>query len=198
MTGPSRIDFGLLEDRLNKGDIETVKNIITPLNIKERDLRGVGILSYLCSSDYADDPDLLEYFIKLGASLELDLNAERRGPLHYSADRKKHRTIRKLLEVGTPVNILDGFKITPFYCAISCFNNEKCICILWEAGGRDIEEEPVWCGSFEEKRKNTRETSVIILGLLHCKSKIVGKNGKDVLRIISRVNWSLRGLGYYK
>lgn len=193
----SELNFYYFEDYLIRGKFEEAKSLVTPANAQTRDGNGFGVLRYLCR--YApDDPGLLYHFIKLGATLELDSAGKFSSPLHQTAYYGKIRLMRALLDLGIPGDILDQSERTPLQWSLRHYQKE-CVHLLLDRGAKLslVKKDykiPQWARDLSSKREKMRISSVIILGLLHCKSKVTGKSGKDVLRMVARATWSLRGL----
>lgn len=194
----AELDFDAFGVLLQKGNINAAKNFVTPENAKARE-NGYGVLWHVCFFGDTDDPSLLYHFVNLGSTLELDSAGKRSSPLHHTAGLGNRRQLRALLDLGIPVNIINN-KDTPL-CWSLTNNQVKCTRLLLDAGAQlklakenEFNTIPQWVHEFVTKREETRISSVIILGLLLCKSKVTGQNGKDVLKIMARCTWSLRGL----
>lgn len=189
---------------LRQGEFDKAKLLVNRENAHLRDEYGDGVLASFCAYG-PDDPGLFRYFKKLGATLELDSAGKRYSLLHLSVDSRRYRLMRTLLDMGMPVDILDDYGSSTLCDILRSHDEEdedeiECMKMLLDAGADlSIAENrpfsiPSWVYDFVAKRKQTRTEALIILGLLRCKSQIIGQNGKDVLRIIARCTWGLRGL----
>lgn len=194
----SELDFNSFKSYLNIGDIDAAKRLVTPANVQTRDRYDYGVLWYFCWYG-PDDPGLLFHFMELGVTLELDSVGWRSSPLHQTAGCGKPRLLRALLDLGIPVDILNCDKVTPLFWSLMG-DQVECAWLLLDAGAQLSFVEkvgtfiPEWVREFVTKREQTRTSSVIILGLLRCNSKVTGQNGRDVLKMVARCMWRLRGL----
>lgn len=201
MEDATKLDFDAFEFFLESGDVDAAKRLITPANAQTRD-RGWGVLWHLCQYGPHDDPGLLYHFVKLGATLELDSAGKRTSPLHRAAYNGKPRLLRALLDLGTPVDILDGFENTPLRFSLRDILVE-CARLLLDAGaqlslvkenGRVFITIPQQARDFVSAREHVRAASIAMLGLLRCGSRVLGSgNGIDVLRVVARCVWGARG-----
>ena len=191
------LNFDAFEEYLSDDNVDAAKSIVTPANAQARRARdGYGVVFYLCWYG-PNDPGLLHHFVKLGATLELDSAFIRDSPLHAAAFRGNYKQMRALLDLGVPVDIFCSYNYTPLYYSLG-YQKRKCTRLLLDAGAKlgcaKQDLVPNWVYDFVTKREQTRTFSVIILGLLRCNSKVTGQNGKDILRIVARCLWGLRGL----
>lgn len=200
----SELDFDAFVEHLQVNDIDAAKALVTSTNAQARDKNGYGVLWYMCTNGLLDDHDPLYHFVALGSTLELDSAGKYSSPLYRTAVLGRPRLMRALLDLGTPVDILNKYGRTTLYAALA-HNYVDCVWLLLDAGAQlDLVKEredfkiPAWARDFVSKREKTRKSSVVILGLLHCKSKVTGKNGRDVLRMVARCMWSLRGVNRRK
>lgn len=210
------IDFNVFERLLRNHDINNIKKMITPDNISYRIRHypgdvGWGVVRHL--SIHGDDDDenvvLLNHFVELGASLEMHTK-KCRTPLHTAATLGKFKMTQELLRLGADVNKCDEDNHTPLYftlITISAYhedkksNVKKCATILIDAGahlklvnGNHQYWIPQWAIDFDIQRREIRHLCIVVLGLKTCHSLLIGcENGKDVLRIISKCIWGMRG-----
>lgn len=173
---------------------ELAKSMATRENVHTIFSFSHGVVSLLCSVG-PDDPDLLHYFVGLGASLEMERATLGMGPLHLATEQKKPKLVRALLDLKTPPNIVGVHENALFWAYKNGASGETCGKILIDAGGakqRPNFEDPVpeWALSFILKREKERANAIAILGLPTTSLK---GNGKDVKRIIARCVWATRG-----
>lgn len=199
----------LLIDR----NIEEAKRLLA-LHPDPKGAHRHGVLTHVCEFG-PDDPDLLHHFIKLGATLELDSVGIRGGPIHSATATNKPKILHTLLELGTPVN-LGSYRYTPLDNAfgfkfgeeanangytVGAIYKESRLCakILLDAGAQPSEckrNVPQWIYDYVSTREKTRASAIAVLGLLLCRSSVIsgGKYiGRDVLCVVARCVWSLRG-----
>lgn len=192
------MNFALVFERCR--DEKSARAFIQENNGEElmrlRDVQDKGAISHLCERG-PDDVDLLHFLIGMGASLELDSDGSRWSPLHFAATTNKPNITLALLELGIPANILTWSGSTPLdACAISPPPNLKCVDALIAAGGKNLVYKlRGYMKRFVANREVARAASIIVLGLhLVAPTTTLQGNKKDVLRIVARCVWGMRGV----
>lgn len=183
-----------------KFTINDARSMFTPKNVNIRDKNGLTALRWFLTLG-PDDVEILRYFVGIGASLEPE---DEESFLHcVSSFRDKHRLANELINMGISPNIKHGgtdSNHTPLFCAI--FNDKrKTIKLLLDRGAKFDEvlkhalklKISPWLEEFLKNRENIRSNSLVILGLKTANSTVLGDNGKDVLQIIARCVWGMRG-----
>lgn len=179
---------------LQYGPIDEAIACITSSNANSRDSFGLGVVSNLCYYG-PDQPEVLKHFLQLGATLELTNAGERSTPLHCATYGNQPRLLRALLDLGTPVDIVDRSNFTSLHNAF-VINVCACAKVLLDAGAKPskcFDKTPLWVWDYLVKRDCKRATCCIVLGLQRfCSSNTIGGNGRDVLKMIARCIWATR------
>lgn len=132
-------------------------------------------------------------------------------PLMYAASNGKLECCRLLLEAGATVNQRDKCDMTPLYLALlDSSENRPVIELLLEHGAKldcvdykeaasslvssdeEIDIVPDWVMRLVAHRNACRAACTALLQLARRRSLILGGNGRDVLRLISRIVWASR------
>lgn len=193
-----KLDFRLFEKLLRERNVEEAKKLVTPENIHDTTNWG-GILVYVCC-DGPDEPDLLRYFVAMGASLEIENNRKPVTPLGWALRKSNYNQIKELLRLGVPVNsFVDNLNHTPLF--VSLYRNDNRITKLLLDAGAKISKLPSNGNEFVTKpildfiasREATRQACIVVLGMKRCGSRVLQPNGIDVLRVIGRCLWETRG-----
>lgn len=204
--------FDVFAKLLENGDINGARHLFAYPSATLKGVQGHGVLTHVCEFG-PDDPDLLRHFIEMGATLELDSSHIRGGPIHSAAATNKPKMLRMLLDLGTPANLF-SYRYTPLdntfgfnsgelanafaFKLLICYEESRmCAKILLDAGAQLSEckrDVPQWVHEYVSTRKKTRAASIAILGLLVCKSSVISCVGRDILRVLARCVWSMRGL----
>lgn len=167
----------------------TVKNLITKENVTTV-FGGHCVLTYVCWYG-PDDPDILLYCVGLGASVQRHVG--NKAPIHFAAQSGKCKLVRTLIDLGVSVNqeTQTGSTVLDF----TLLRSNRCTELVLDAGGvqTSVVNLPQWAKNFINQRKQHRTNALILIGLKQCRSKTIGFNGKDVMRVIARCIWSMRG-----
>lgn len=126
-----------------------------------------------------------------------------RLPLHYAALCGALDSMRLLLNAAPAdlkIDTMDHNGETPLHMAIE-FNRRECAAMLINAGAqleavqrdKGVPRIPMWASALASRREACRAASIAVVGLLH-HSRLIGGNGKDVLRLIGRMVWQSRFL----
>lgn len=107
------------------------------------------------------------------------------------------KCVRLFIDHGYPVDTINAYGETPLFCAL--YNSAyACAVVLLDAGAkpgmRNVKgtQIPKWAHRFVAARINARAAAIAVLCLTRVGSRVVGNNGRDVLRIIARCVWSTR------
>lgn len=106
---------------------------------------------------------------------------------------------RLLLDAGSVMEKMDHAGRTPLYWAF-CEDRRKIAELLLDRGAQLegvkldglLNSIPEWAISFALRRAACRLSSRAVLQLARRCSRVIGGNGKDVLRLISRLIWGSR------
>lgn len=158
-----------------------------------------------------DDPTIIQYFLGLGAPLYTCWSTRPfyKASIYYAAFNGNVKQIQELVRVGVSVDFND--RKTVLSCVLkklwngSFYNNEdlvrSAICLI-DLGAKyvPLSEEFMWIQEFVESKHATQHACIIILGLQRCcrNDNVLQGNGKDILRVIARCLWSLRGFNEKK
>lgn len=192
------IDFELLPKAFQSNDIEAIKRIVTCRNVNDVDKNFAGVVHYACLFG-TDDPSALFYFASIGIHKGL-LENQNEGffaPLHRCAMHGKFQLVKALVQLGVSVNLRDSGK-TPLDCLLSLQVGETKMCMqLLDMGATSsflVDDDDNLLCAFVHHREATRQASIIVLGLHRCCCpETLQHNGKDVLSMIARCLWSMRG-----
>jgi hypothetical protein len=182
------LDFDKFGQALSTKQYDVAKRMVTPANAKTR-----GVISYVCAHLTEDDPELLQYFIQMGATLEFD------NVLHLAAANNKPRILRALLDAGLDADKLNCSEETALNLSLF-YENYQCARILIDAGADvsmvnpDLYFKKIWANEFNLARYRARAASVAVLCVPHASRTVRAR--RDVFRIIARCVWSTRGLGF--
>lgn len=195
----NRLDFAELRNHLVWGRINSAKRMVTSQNVLCVDDDGITVIQAYCMCG-PDDANVLRHFMDLGATLSWTTNY---SPLCLAAQRGSKEITRALLTVGACVDEKGGCDVTPLDIAIyyvmkanrRYYSHRNCALLLIDAGAnislvRDTI--PKWALDFVEARNKARGGSLVIMGLVMCRSRSIGQNGKDVLKMIARCVWKER------
>jgi hypothetical protein len=199
------LDFHALESLIQSGQYAKAKSIVTPNNVHSRDEYGRGVVLHLCEVGIVpkdEELELLRHYMEQGATLELD---QEYSVLHTAAFQRKPWLLRKILDLGFPIDYTDFCGRTVLRYIFMWYPSKDptgmckiCIQILLDAGAAiPIETDwppPQWVPEFIANRESARTSAIAVLGALSCRSRVLGPlNGIDVLRIVSRCIWESRG-----
>lgn len=198
------IDFELLEQLFTSNDIETIKKVITRNNVNDTDGQFGSVVHYACKYG-PDDPRALYYFASIGIRGDLMENANQSfwAPIHRAAMHGQFQLVKALVQLGVSVNLLDCGR-TPLDSMMvmeKLHNADMKMCMyLLDIGATSSHPiDDCKLVVFVSNREATRNASIIVLGLHRCRcTKALKGNGKDVLLMIARCLWSIRGQLYEK
>lgn len=186
--------FGSLWNLFYTNDVALIKSSINHENVNHSDeeyMRG-SVLWHLCYFG-PDDPELLRYFVGLGVHIPIDT-------IHAAAKYDRPKLVRELINLGSDVNALETHSSqTPLEKAL-VYRASDTPRVLLDAGAQWKEflarnSDTNW-SAWLAAREQFRTCSLAVLGLQRCGSRVIGcRNGVDVLRIVARCIWSLRGIG---
>lgn len=199
MTQKNSIDFGLLEDLFKRHNIKEIKRIVNCHNVNDVNHSGAGVALYACKYGH-DDPEALLYFASIGIQQTLLENASFGfwAPIHRAAIDDKMHLVRSLVRLGVPINLYDSSRtpLDAMFEQVIKYNVKSCIELVDMGAKTYFPHE--WIHDFTKQRQRTRHASIIVLGLQRCFPNTLQGNGKDVLRMIARCLWSLRGINEKK
>lgn len=202
------LNFDMLYMLIQSGNLAEAKLLVTPSNVQSRDGHKRGVLSHLCEIGEIpkdDELELLRHYMEQGATFELDNG---HSVIHKAAFQRKPWLLRKLLDYGFPIHHTDYYKRPVLRYIFMWYPRDDptgkckiCIRILLDAGATIPPETdwppPPWVPNFVAGRDCARTSAIIVLGVMRCRSKVLGPcNGIDVLRIVARCIWASRG--YYE
>lgn len=176
------MDITLFDDHLKNKAIDEAKKIASASP------RACGELWHFCLCG-SENQTMLAALVKR-SGLDLQAHAQRGAPLNKPA------IVRKLLDLGMDVNYTTSMGLSPLFVAL-CHKQVPVARILLDAGGT--------CGMYDMGRRSyiddffwyrlsTRNAAVAILCLQRCGARVLGNhNGPDILRMIARCVWSMRG-----
>lgn len=189
--------FDSFEDSLIVGDIDGAKKIITRENIHG------SVIGSLCLYG-PDNPDLLRYYINLGVVAGV-IFCNLEMMLQNAAETFKPKMVRALLDCchifanechhAVPVEL--PLHSSRNLCVLHLLDAKVPIREIHVFGSIETVLLPQWIQDFKEGREKARSVSVMMLGLQRLHSRVIGGNRKDVLRVIARSVWGLRGLENY-
>lgn len=208
--GHDRIDFVLLQKSLKANNVAEVKRHVTRHNVNDVDEDGVSAVGYVCMPDAIGDDtaDLIKYFVHLGMQRNNIENVTRTYwcPIHRAASNGKKEIVRALVQSGVSVDFIDAGRTPLCHLFAERHSNtlsRKMIIFLLDLGAdpllaRFVQDPitlPQYAYDFIQHRGETRLATIIVLGLRRTsKSVLESGNGKDVLCLIARCLWSLRGV----
>lgn len=183
-----------LIERCNR-QMDLVKPFITKENATYYDAEGAINLIWLCGAPRynKDDPELVQHFADLGAPVILPNTGKSfySTCLSVTAIWEKPKTLRKILDLGHPVNAENSCGETALDQLVSLYHGRISALILLDAGGRCVKTEmPRWLKTFQTFRESVRSSAISTMGALQRRKRV----GKDVARIIGRSIWALRGI----
>lgn len=200
------LDFDLFDELLERHDVEAVKRLVTPENVMcgWDDVHDMddGVVWCLCNNDRGpDEPELLHYFVGLGASLGTCLSGRLYSPIHTAAFGGKTNLVRAFLDYyDVPVDIV-GLNWTPLGCAV-LHNHRSCVHLLLDRGADVSGFQEFYLNKkpelfpllqrFIHGRNRAQTATLVILNLMKEQTFRATGNGKDVLRMIARCVWATR------
>lgn len=120
-------------------------------------------------------------------------------PLHAAARRGIADVCRLLVAAGNAIDVVDNNGFTPLYWAL-CYDKHDVAELLLDRGARldrvklddDLKSIPEWAVSFVASRNACRSSCWAVLELARRRSRVIGGNRRDVLRLIAKCMWELR------
>ena len=189
------------------GDATLFKEFVKSADVETWNKYRSKVVSDFCYGN-VDDPSILDMLMEKGARFYLEWVDFLHTPNLLEAVGNP-KLLRKLLDFGSNPNSQnkDGsaslthartmyvlYANSPYKYARAISSLISSMKVLVDAGGKLNEYFPKCILDFEANRLRIRSTSIAILGSIKTNSKVIGENGKDVLKIIARCLWSLRGL----
>lgn len=138
-------------------------------------------------------------------------------PLHHAASAGSADCCAMLIDAGAPLESTFQGKFTPLYCALAGFVSKEAIAsscgdvavkaardtvILLMSRGAKLSnvhaapcfrEIPSWVVALDLTLKASQASARAILELHRRQSRVIGSNGRDVLRLVATVVWMSRG-----
>lgn len=184
--------FDTLQVLFKAKDIDAIKRHVTPETALIKDDCNCNFMWYFFVYGW-DNIELLHYFLDCGEVVTQPLDS------YWSLQKA---LIRGMFQVF--YELLFRLKIDVNYVHLGYTSlddirrryggsiwQQK---ILLDVGARYVREPPEdWAQTFLAQREQSRMNAVLILGFKQCGSKVLGANGRDVLRMIGRCIWSIRG-----
>lgn len=97
------------------------------------------------------------------------------------------------MNAGSKIDIVNHAGCTPLQRALEG-NHRNVAVLLLDYGATVDPDSPEWCIAFVARRHACREAARAVLQLQWRRSTVIGRNARDVLRLISRVVWMTRTL----
>lgn len=193
-------DWDEFEYRLQQKDFDGAERML-PQNVNIVTDDGFGLVDYICRNTNNDGVPLLCRVLKLGATFDV-----KRCCGYYAVENKSDRNLKALLDFGHPVEgtfVGTGATMSLLEKALlRCVDGPTaCLVLLIERGAelRNVNcANLFWAKELVAAREKIREAALAILGLLMCRSRVLGINRKDVLRMIARCVWSTRAVFFSK
>lgn len=155
----------------------------------------VNFVWLTCYLGCGDDPDLITHLVEMGAPLLLTNNGDFTC-LSAATFKKKPKIVRKLLDLGVDPDTKNASNDTTLdRCGMWDVSLEvqKSVLHIIDAGASVSRYKHAnWVIALWDRRLRVRSQAVAILGLQQCGSRVIGFNGKDVLRVIGRAVWGER------
>lgn len=120
-------------------------------------------------------------------------------PLHWVARSGRADVCRLLLDAGSMVDVVSNDGFTALYVALR--NGKRDVAeLLLERGALlqhvkldwGLKSIPRWVASFVARRNACRSCCWAVLELARRRSRVIGGNRRDVLRLVAKCLWALR------
>lgn len=127
------------------------------------------------------------------------VDASGRSPLHNATEDGTLDICSLLLNAGSMVDVVNMRGHTPLYWALSSDKRDVAE-VLLDHGARlervkldkRLKTIPAWAVSFVERRNACRSLCWAMLELARRRSRVIGGNRRDVLRLVAKCLWALR------
>lgn len=181
-------------------NLDVLKQLVTKENVALWHHTG-PFFDYLMLLNDDHVLDMIDHCVAIGCFKEYCANCVSCAPIHAAIlGDCKPPVIRKLLDYGVDVNMKNKYGNRPLdlYLDDNGFHDDadkQTIRMLIDAGGKTDKKRlgpPHPSMVFVAQRDASRSAALIVLGLNRCDCDCWG-NGRDVLRVIARCVWSLRG-----
>lgn len=201
------------KDALYFENYETAKRMITFENVNAVDKHGDGIIMLVCLYQCGDE--VLRYFLQMGASpLLFSASLGRTAPLHVTVISGDYLMTKELLKCHRqsvfdvdnmgrkPLEITwysvdgeDNYESRVDFQLAQ--NRRKCAKCLIDAGACAAAShwKPLWACEFMDSREKYREVAIVVLSLKRATSPVIICGTADILPMIARCIWSMRGDG---